>query len=117
MQAQTDTETVNLLFNLFVIGKDVEQQVLGLTWNYPSFSRPASSATASLGQAREQVYDYTRYDPHYTQGAICEATDKQKSQVSKIANKLIMRNLILKKKGILVCSIWVVNPVNSSGKG
>ena len=43
MQAQTGTKDVNL----FVTGKDVEQQELALTWNHPSFSEPRSSALHS----------------------------------------------------------------------
>ena len=101
MQAQTGTKDVNL----FVTGKDVEQQDLALTWNHPSFSEPSSSATASLGQAQEQVYEYIRNHPRCTQAAICAATDKQKSQVSKIVNQLIVREPILRKEGVLICSV------------
>lgn len=101
MKAQTGTKDVNL----FVTGKDVEQQDLALSWNYPSFSEPSSSATAFLGQAQEQVYEYIRDHPRCTQAAICGATDKHKSQVSKIVNQLIGRDLVLKKEGVLICSV------------
>ena len=101
MKAQTGTKDVNL----FVTGKDVEQQDLALSWNYPSFSEPSSSATASLGQAQEQVYEYIRDHPRCTQAAICGETDKHKSQVSKIVNQLIGRDLVLKKEGVLICSV------------
>ncbi len=33
------------------------------------------------------------------------ATDKHKSQVSEIVKKLIMRDLILRKEGVLICSV------------
>ena len=35
----------------------------------------------------------------------CGATDKQKSQVSKIVNQLIVRDLILRKERVLICSV------------
>ena len=108
MQAQTGTKDVNLL----VTGKDVQQQDLALKWSYPSFSETSPSATASLGQAQEQVYDYIRNHTYCTQAAICDATNKQESQVSDIVKKLITHDLILRKERMLICSVYGVNPVN-----
>ena len=81
MQAQTGTKDVNL----FVTGKDVEQQELAL-----------------LGTILHSV---SQDHPRCTQAAICAATYKQKSQVSKIVNQLIVRDLIRKKEGVMICSV------------
>jgi len=64
----------------------------------PTFSNPASSATTSLGQAQEQVYEYFPQSPPLQHAAICAAIDKQKSQVSEIIKSLLFIIWSSKKK-------------------
>ena len=88
--------------NLYVTGKDVEQQELYLAWRNPGFTDPKLLKLAALGAAQKEVLEYVKCNPRCTQTRIVTATGKAKNQVSAIVGKLVKRGLIRKLSGSLL---------------
>ena len=82
--------------DLFVSGKDVEQQEIRLHWENPGFSEIGDALEASLGPFQRKCLTYIKEHPRCTQAAICDATHHAKSTVSEAIARLTQKRLVSK---------------------
>lgn len=75
--------------NLFVTGKDVEQQDVVLKWQDPGFQIVYDDLSYGLPLRQRDVLNAIAAHPRCTQAAIAAVLDMDKSQLSHIVSKLI----------------------------
>jgi DNA-binding MarR family transcriptional regulator len=75
--------------NLFVTGKDVEQQELVLKWTDPGFQIVHDDPSYGLPRKQREVLNAIASHPRCTQATIAAVLEMDKSQLSHIVSKLI----------------------------
>lgn len=94
MKQSTGTADVEL----YVTGKDVEQQDLILPWVSPGFSWPQDMLETQLGSFQTMCLYYIRDNPNCLQKDLETDLGRDKSQVSRTVNELIKKRMIERGK-------------------